>query len=364
MSQDELPKILVVDDEEDRSLEVALGKRVQVKTMVPQVVEEEDLDWADLLLIDFKLDHWSERNEQSSLSLSPPDGVALAAIYRRHLAKTEKPTTIALHTGNLEELAGDLPPENRLHILASLNNLEWVFRKSDPVRLDQIASLAQAIITLPTDWVDVESSPEKLVQLLGLEFRSTERLLLDDVFSCMPPLFDLSSWSHGVAVLRWLLHRILPYPTMLLDQNHLAARLGVEASVLNGEHLREELKNCEYTGILANFDGARWWKASVERKLWDANEGNFVSDELLASIVSKWAKHDVIKAAAPNPVVTVDQNFTSTAHIRKMEECVRIRPDDWPAFAEPAWISKELVRSDNKMLSLVIREDRDLLTND
>jgi len=44
-----------------------------------------------------------------------------------------------------------------------------------------------------------------------------------------------------------------------------------------------------------------------------------------------------------------------------MEESVRIRPDDWPSYADQAWTTIEMAKNEPKLRAIVIREDVELV---
>jgi len=44
-----------------------------------------------------------------------------------------------------------------------------------------------------------------------------------------------------------------------------------------------------------------------------------------------------------------------------VENAVRVQPDDWPSFADAAWMPLELVAQDKALRQLVVHEDRDRL---
>ena len=62
-----------------------------------------------------------------------------------------------------------------------------------------------------------------------------------------------------------------------------------------------------------------------------------------------------------NPIVCVDENFEPIGDFFKRGVCVRIRPDDWPAFADQAWTAIETAVSDAGLRAIVVNEDRERL---
>ena len=191
------PVILVVDDEADKlrsGLQLALGAEAELTVRHPQSVEPEDLGTAHLVLIDYLLEDWPER-ETRSAAANIRTGLALAAVLReaanegsngRHL------TAVALHTAHLSDASGRIRSPYSKHVVARLNNLEWVFEKSDP-DYRGVVQLARAAQRLELDWPDDSSASERLAR---------EFLSLDDkhdwadrawreVRECQPPVYEL-----------------------------------------------------------------------------------------------------------------------------------------------------------------------------
>lgn len=374
------PTILIIDDhaEEHSSLKLYLeqSNRAKVNILHPQEVGLDDLLTAQLALIDYYLDNWPERDGLEAFSCKPTDGLALASILRRHIHMREQasPTAFALYTGKIEDVAHPFPPDYRKHALAGINNLEWVFQKTTPdaeeVVADQIVELAAAVSTLPSSWPsDGDQQPmRQLADLLGIRFDDeANELLLEDVASCLPPIHELSQWSHGLAVLRWLLQRILPFPCFLWDTYRLAARFRIDHGTLRnalevGKPLQEQLAGCAYEGVLANFLGPRWWRSKIESFLWELTDGSSSDVQIVRAAISKAAGDNLLASQPPDqPIVCVNTHYQSLETFYRMEEAVRIRPDDWPAYADQAWTTIELARSEPKLRALVIREDLELL---
>lgn len=380
MEMSEKPSILIIDDQtaEHTGIKVYLEQsdHATVKVLSPQDVEVEDLLNAQLVLVDYHLDTWQERDQLDALALKPSDGLALASVLRRHLHDREQasPTAFALYTGKIEKLAHPFPPDYREHALASINNLEWVFQKAKPdtqaMIASQILELADAVLALPESWPSgSEDQPmRQLADLLGIRFDDAENeLLLEDIEACLPPIHELSQWSHGLAVVRWLLQRVLPFPCFLWDTYRLAARFRIDHEALRtaletGKPLQEKLDICTYKGILANFLGPRWWRSKVESFLWEATGGNSSDVNAVRSAINEAAQEELtLSTPADHPVVCVNTYYQPLDRFYRMEESVRIRPDDWPSYADQAWTTIEMAKNEPKLRAIVIREDVELV---
>jgi hypothetical protein len=215
---------------------------------------------------------------------------------RRPGATSPPAVAFALLSGNLAEATFYLPTQVLAHVFSRENNLEWAFRRDDLTTDDgtrHMALLAQAVRQLPDQWPPQQTDAEdQLFSMLGLttpdETSSTQYWRDDarrDVLACRPPLHELSARSHGLALIRWLLHRILPYPCFLLDDLQLRARLRVDAldggNGVSGQ-LLEQIDPYSYNGTLTGFGGPRWWSAGIEEWLFNTTEGQSGNPQAVA----------------------------------------------------------------------------------
>jgi hypothetical protein len=351
--------VLIIDDQQEGgSLATYLrqSRSIATKVLHPEDVEPADIADADLVLVDYHLGLWPAR-DQAPVSRAPIDGLALAAVLRRHVHDNERasPTAFAILTAEIGRLAEPLPPEHREHVLARVTNLEWVFRKAsaqgETDLAGQIASMATAVKSLPKQWPQssAEDSLHQLAKILDFDPDDSKcSQQLQDVSACVPPIHELSEWSHGLAVIRWLLHRILPYPCFLWDSHYLAARLRVDHGWLRTElsrngSLRKWLEPARYTGLLSGFLGDRWWRSCIESLLWERTKHrSFDVQQILKTLRSGTRK--VVKPSEPadHPIVCVNSAYRPIDTFAALEAAIRIRPDDWPPFADQPWTTIEL----------------------
>jgi hypothetical protein len=89
----------------------------------------------------------------------------------------------------------------------------------------------------------------------------------------------------------------------------------------------------------------------------------FGKEDALGS--ASWTKRLAVAAKVPikanaireDAVVSVDDDFASTAELIARAKAVRIVPDDWPNYADPAFVTIERARSDTHLKSLVHVDD-------
>ncbi len=178
---------------------------------------------------------------------------------------------------------------------------------------------------------------------------------------CRPPLHELSTWTDGLAVLRWLLHRVLPYPCCLLGVPELALRLRVEVAWLaenlqTGQRLRDAVESTRYRGLLEEFLEHRWWWAGWESLLRSGPRGEPNSIPDLHALLEHLAGVAPKPLSIAQPVLAYNANGRFVS-IEPRANCVRILPDYWPAYADEAWAKIEDAKNDDAVMRLVIPSD-------
>jgi hypothetical protein len=270
----------------------------------------------------------------------------------------------AVNSGKVPLIEKDLAGGD--HVLARVHNVEWVFRKEKTYDANQLVELARAVQQLPDEWpVDGAKTREAVTKWLALNLDAdwSERAWLD-IEDCHPPFHGISVHTRGIAFLRWMMHRILPYPTALTDSMQLAARLRVDpvslrAALEKSGKLRTWLQPAAFCGQLAGFLGQHWWKAGINALLFELSAGRSGDIDGLQRKVLDLGEGDLVAVSAAQPVVVIDRNLSPLASLCPIEDAVRVQPDDWPSFASPAWMPIQAVRDDQSLASFVLEDDRD-----
>ncbi|WP_457767334.1 hypothetical protein [Cyanobium sp. ULC082] len=372
MSEDNLPRILIVDDGETSAIELGLEMLATTRAMHPRDVQVSNLEWADLVLMDFILDKWAERDKLEEVSLKPLNGLALAAVLREHADAANNGgynyTAFAIHSGHIGEISARLHTTNLTpYVVARLNNLEWVFDKADESRFARSADLADAVRNVSALWLDVEergfSAATAELLKLAADAPWSERAS-DDVVLCQIPLSNFSAGTNGLLFLRWLLHGILPYPTFLLARHWVAARLRINPGSLSqvlqgGSELANELAACQYQGVLAAFDGPRWWRAALDQYVWDLRAQGMREPAAFHAELERRAGVSLERVDGISPAVCVDGELKLRDGLRALESVVRLVPDLWPAYADPAYAEVGEVRENAALRSIVHPLDRE-----
>ena len=374
MSATERPTALIIYDhaDDDRAKLRHWEPNVELIVRHPQDVEEADLRRADVVVIDYLLDDWPEREAMATISLQPPDGLALAAVLRGHAEKLAgSPTAFVLRSAHLPQLSSGFPPETRLHVIAEQNNLEWVLDKTDALgrQTTQIRSMSAAVRSLPEDWPadDADATRQFIERWLLLPDERWKHMAWQDIEDCHPPLHELAERKHGLWFIRWFAQIILPYPCFLWTTGRLAARLRVpHESLLQGlsHGLDQVFQPAKYVGGLHDFLGDRWWRSGCEAILWDITEGNsFDTDQTLA-VLNGRCGGVLERSPISQPVLCLDENFNIGSDVCEVADAVRVQPDDWPPYAEQAWTRLQMAQKNDRLRAVVIAMDRERLADE
>ena len=325
------PTILIVDDD-SKSVQDELdlasegtGSGFVAIAVHPQDLQADDLRSADLVLVDYHLDNWPERNLHSNIAMKPQTGLSLAMVIRDQLDSIVAvgSTAIALQTGFLKQIrAAKLISSTASHVVARLNNLEWIFEKSDARRFNNMVLLASAVQKLPDRW------PASADEVVGevrrlLDLKDGNRWLdrcWRDVRECQVPMHELTSRGHGIQFVRWLLHQILPYPTFLIDKHWVAARLEITVEAVeailaqSGNQLADDLRSIRYNGMLSGFLGDRWWRGALENYTWElVGGGTDTRKQLHAALCERFGGR--LTRSVANPVVCLDHDLRAPARV-------------------------------------------------
>ncbi|GEM_PF-680691 len=377
------PLAVIIDDVDQADFaELVTDEGVDAVALGPDDLDPELLARATAVILDQYLDEWPGRDR---LKLPPtlhvPDGLAMAAVLRSHVENSgskdgSHPASVAfaLRTGELDRLGAGLPKAAREYLLARQYNLEWVFGKGEdplpnlPTPARRIASLAYAASTLPQHWNANSGNPG--IRWLDLPNTSWAEDAMWQIEQCRPPQHVVAERSAGMAWLRWFLHRILPFPTFLLDRTRLAVALGISTAsaeeVLASESpLAARLGELRYSGPFNDFLGDRWWRAGVSyigEELLDVGQRHgFTRSQAVASGAGQLHGQSLDMLTVEDPVVGVNADYSVLPIPLSSASAVRLQPDDWPPYADDAWAARDTLSADDadpELLALVVSTDR------
>jgi len=152
----------------------------------------------------------------------------------------------------------------------------------------------------------------------------------------------------------------LPYPTILIDDAHLAARLRVSLESLRAAAATDEFGKIfgavEYAGQLRSFLGRRWWRAGVEHVLYELTVDSPGDLAVLHEVLKKLVPQlSVEKATRLFPVL--GRHFRTKDVLAVEKDVVEVRPDDWPPFADEAWALRGDLENEPELKAVAVDED-------
>ena len=362
-----IPQILIVDDDPERiesSLrhELALANANGV-VRHPRDVTRDDLANCTVIVVDHYLDDWSERDCQPP-AMQPADGFAVAAVIRSQLPADSPGPAIAILTGRLAELAGVVPVKAAEYLLAWQHDLEWVFSKGGEVALaPRLIAMSRAVAKLREMWTRPLELDDLAADWLDLQDVEWQAVALEHVLLTSPPMHAVSTQTAGASVLRWFLHRVLPYPTFLTDIFWTATRLGVTADWLEEElqtdnGLSVQLSGCRYSGAFAGFSGRRWWRAGLANLIAELSDGQPFDRTALQDGIRRVASTKPDFLTEERPVLAVDPKTMEPTQIVEVDLATRINPDGWPVYADDAWALVADARDIPEIADIVLDQSR------
>lgn len=377
MTKSARPFVLHVDDDPDLLApwrdEVTSQGRIEIEICHPQEIIEASLQKASLVLVDFRIDQWAERANASALALRPPNGLAVLTTLQESAQELDAAENVkrsraySLYTGLIQEVARELV--HQPHIVARAHNLEWIFEKEDTDnsiadRAHRVADLAIAVESLPQDWPGeaAASATAALHTWLALPKGAPwVDAAAREVRRCRPPIHEFAEHTHGIGVIRWALHKILPYPTFLLDEAHLAARLRVSLKSLRAVADSTEFGvlfgSSRYEGQLASFLGRRWWRAGIEHAIFEeTSESPGDLNVLRKALREKVPEIEVQEA--PRLFSVLGRQFRTKDELATEDAVVEVRPDDWPPFADEAWALLADLEDAPELKAVAVEDDQ------
>lgn len=370
------PTVLIIDDHADaeRAKFITSKSTVAFEFRHPEDITSNDLENANVVVVDFKLDDdWQKRDSLNEIALKPMNGLALIAVLQSHERQLEgSPTAFVLRSAHLTELMPDFVADSRLHVIARQFGLDWVLTKNEDIgrQAAQILSLADATNSLPEDWPS--DNPKELIRLLqnwlSLPDAPWRELAWQDIEDCHPPIHELTRRKHGLRLVRWMTQSILPYPCFLLTIDRLATRLRVTRKSLDqgiNNGLKKAFESAAYVGSFALFDGKkRWWRSGLESVLWELTDGRSFDSDRTRQLLNEHCNGALEVCPHRQPVLCLDREFLFLGEASELADAVRIQPDDWPVYADQAWALVADANNEPRLAAATIAADREKLQLD
>jgi hypothetical protein len=110
---------------------------------------------------------------------------------------------------------------------------------------------------------------------------------------------------------------------------------------------------------MGSFAGTRWWRAAVEDWLYEATGGSSSEPSALEQLSRAW-DYEFAKDWR-RPITVVDSELKRSEIVRELDDALRVRPDDWPVYAEPAYALLTDVHASEELRSITDPLDADRL---
>lgn len=308
------------------------------------------------------------------------NGLSVFQQFRLLIGDARPPAVLV--SNHLQDALGVEVLPARRHILAEQVGVEWIAAKVgdgyDPIR--EIVSLADGTARLHALGTRLrESDPSAYANdLATLAFKLPKRArwaksAVRNVAEWRPPVWVVPQTTNQPSapsvrpdvrstrdVIAWMLRHVLPYPSFLARERHLAVRLRLAPSCLKDvlkakTELSTLLGQVRYNGVLHDFGDTRWWTAGVDAIDWDLPRDKSGRSAALARLVHPVA---LVELDVVDPVVVSDADLIETHEVAALADCVRATDEHFPAHAAPAWVKIKSAREDKALARKVRLEDQ------
>lgn len=378
--------IIYIDDEPQHLLASAKAHRAgkRFADYVPPNLEGAGPDAAAANLWVFDYYNDDEERRKPSFGGAPSNGLSVFQQFRLLVGDARPPAVVV--SNHLESALGaDINPARR-HILAEEFGVEWVAPKTlengDVVA--EILALADAaeILRHSSATLKAASPTDYVAELCRLALKLPQnvewlRAAIREVATWRPPIWLEAVGDHRVQALRdelavdpdirsvrsvvaWMLRQSLPYPSFLIQDRHVAVRLGISLACLRAATeaatgLGKSLRRTRYKGILADFERPRWWGAGVDAIEWGLPRLKEPRTEALRQLV---APVPLVELEFADPVVVSDADLVETDEIVPATDCVRASDEHFPPQSAPAWVKIADAKQDKALARKVRQEDQ------
>lgn len=375
------PFILAIDDDESE-VEPLIADEFESRVIDPndgKLADQlsESIGSASLILLDHKFN-----NDAQPLSLRAADGASFVSHLRSWSRRESKALPpLILFTSDEEAFANEIPQVGaavpisgsfvgREHLIAPALDVEWILHKSNDATPEQISRLVRAAVDCQNAIGSNGTSLTELATLLDLsDDHAWSERAKEDLRAARPPVTqadDAESQPCGPSqVIRWLCHRALPFPGMLLSDLYAAWAIGVSLEVfqkmamapLDTSDWLSELDQGEYLGTLDGFIGRRWWKAGIDNLVWklDQESSNLGSRKQAIRSLAPGIEIGKFNSASSYVVTWTPELLEN--EISPIEDAAQLRPPGWPAEALDPWILKSELHNDAILQSMIDTTD-------
>ncbi|TAG41494.1 MAG: hypothetical protein EAZ31_07530 [Cytophagia bacterium] len=250
----------------------------------------------DGLLLDWQLEEEVERGDYSSAPLAQQ----LRVLATEHKIKAFPIILCSAHKNFNKNFIPDLTTHDLFDMVYSKNDL-----KKD--------STQNEFIALANGYIKLNETSKKSYTILHIS--ESDYFKLDIRFQAELDSL-MQSPSHEIA--RFLLRELIEHQGILIDEDVLAARLGINKSSDDWEKLKEKLSSLKYKGVFGEA-WERWWWFEIEN-WW---RSNFTGISLRSSTAD----------------VRVE-NIKQKINLQNLVPCIKTAKSKGSSFWTVCWFSK------------------------
>lgn len=358
------PTVLLIDD---HPFEVPLPDEIDAVRLNPRddnfgTALAAELAHVDLILLDQNLDR------EQILGLSALDGASFVGNLRSWARAHELALPpIVIYTSEYDAFCDEIPTLGpavplagsfigREARIAPALDVEWLIPKDQPRSVANIASLAQDCLLLNRAAGDRRMSLNEIGRFLKIPSTLPwSEIASAQLAKWRPPISeagDAPAGSRGATpVLRWLLHRVLPCPGLLVSDLYAAWSMGIEPAdfaklcdVPSEREWVQALQATRYDGAAKDLGARRWWAAGIDFMGWCLRERVEALNDFQAAL-DELAGAGIRRLSAAEQVVVVNGDLDE-AGIVPVEDAVQIHPPGWPPEAIDPWMRRDEVAAD------------------
>lgn len=301
-------KVVYIDDEEeDRSqayadgisglglIEISIERPTSVEVLLDELIVKQSN--FDALILDLKLDG-NQQGERVARYTAPflAQGIRSKRLSENGFKK-DFPIFLISSKSNLNKYFDSDTPSHDL--------FDYIFTK---VNIAIKGEFYERIIKSITEAYQIISEGKSNFKKI------LDRENVDEINNRIFPAKFLSNENTSVSqISQYILNEIIKKSGILIDENILAARLGIDIKEsLDWDNLLVLLKDCEYTGVF-NEPLKRWWFSDI-LEWWNKNFSNAILIRLDAyqrvKLISEKFNFNNIAVAQPIPKTTSTKFWT------------------------------------------------------
>jgi hypothetical protein len=363
------PSILLIDDDPQVS---DLEKGSVVRPLSPADANfgadlSGAIKTADLILLDHNL------HLDQGLGLTASDGASFVGHLRSWARANEVSLPpLVIYTSEDSAFADETPvlgpavPLKGSFVghearIAPALDVEWLISKHCDTAASSAIRLAADSHTLRQIAGDGRMSLEETATYLGLPTAPWSHHAFASMTRWSPPISEPSAGrasARGMtAVLRWLLHQVLPCPGLLVSPHYAAWSLGIElesfemAGKVEESSVAKLLRSARYTGLGSTLYPPRWWAAGIDFIGWQIRDSSYEKGGIQQAL-DALAGPGLHPLAPPEKVVVVNSDLQEEGVVA-IDEAIEIYPPGWPAEALKLWMRLDEAVNDAAAKSMI-----------